>query len=166
MNSCSRCSHVLSPDVHIIEFRQNSPGMLCLFFCLVIFVRSCKQSLTVSTSCSFLDWKPGMAHFTHSLTWVGVTGTSVNCDKNNPASCNLKITKTIQFNTDDRFFTIQVTLQNTGSTTLYDLYYSRNVRFFLLFFCYNVSPTLNFSLTFLSSVVFSFSSTFFFFPPS
>ena len=84
--------------IHIVEFRQSSP-----------------------------DWKPGMAHFTHSLTWVGVTGTSVNCDKNNPTSCNLKITKTIQFNTNDRFFTTQVTLQNLGSTTLYDLYYSRNV---------------------------------------
>ena len=85
-------------DIHIVEFRQSSP-----------------------------DWKPGMPHFTHSLTWVGVTGTSVNCDKNNPTSCNLKITKTIQFNTNDRFFTTQVTLQNLGSTTLYDLYYSRNV---------------------------------------
>lgn len=88
-----------------------------------------------------------MAHFQHSVTWVGVTGhgsptSGVRCDPNpiNQAhdyaynSCNLKITKTFEFNTNERYVTTHVTLQNLGDETLEDVYYSRSVRFYFFFF--------------------------------
>jgi len=82
-------------DIQTVEFRQNSP-----------------------------DWKPGDVPFTHTITWVGLTGEHADCVLTDPQSCTLKITKTFQFHTDQRFVTVSVTLENRNDLPMYDIWYS------------------------------------------
>jgi hypothetical protein len=61
-------------------------------------------------------WKGvSSGHQLNSASWVGTWAGTV------------KISKTIQFRTDDLFFTTKITLENVGSSKIYNLDYMRNV---------------------------------------
>eukprot|EP00947_MAST-08B_sp_MAST-8B-sp1_P003254 g3254.t1 len=60
------------------------------------------------------DWKPGDPDKVLSALWVGERD-------------QIKVSKIIKFQSNKRFFTTTVTLENTGTTSVSDIYYQRTV---------------------------------------
>ena len=59
-------------------------------------------------------WEPTMADQLNTAVWIGTGG-------------KLKVSKSIQFRTDKKYFTTKVTLKNTGSSKMHNVEYMRNV---------------------------------------